>query len=559
MADTSSSIDQIIAGGAGASSRADFSKLPGILDSYFKGRDEAAKNDLRDAFKDGVPTDASGQPDFGAMAKTLFQKGGVDQGLAAANVDLNRQGIQQNREGAVFAATGQPGGQPQQAAIVSPPSANRTATAVVAPPLNKGGAGPQQGAPQGGSPTPQGGNATLAQVLTAQGFPNDQIGAMSASLARQLGMEDPNAPINTQDPEVRNVLAPAIQQFKRMGVGQVQGQPQPGSTAPMVPTPVSTQSVQPQGAPPQQQPAPQQPSPFQNAVAAGLIPPGVDPNRYVAGLKYRAAALPKGPAQEFIQSQVNAIDKASELTTTQRDYNASQKNPKMDDYIAQQEAAKASAKGVAEANVKEQNELIDSGRSASQRLTTLNTLANIVNSDKNLTLGFGADTALKVKMAMKQLGVDVGDLSGAEAIQKLNAALASESAKAISARPAQFEFKTFLGNNPGLSLDKQGNQRVIGIFSQLAKREVDLGRLARQNRDNWDNWDSVVQQYDKQNPIHDPASGRVITTDSVVAPGPQKASGQSVAMPPPKAGEIVNGHIFRGGDPRVKASWAPIT
>jgi len=210
---------------------------------------------------------------------------------------------------------------------------------------------------------------------------------------------------------------------------------------------------------------------------------------------------------------------------------------------------------VAEADVKEQNELIGAGRQATQRLATLNTLSNIVNSDKNLTLGFGADTALKVKMAMKQLGIDVGDLSGAEAIQKLNASLASESAKSISARPAQFEFKTFLSNNPGLSLDKQGNQRVIGIFSQLAKRDVDLGRLARANRDNWDNWDNVVEKYDKQNPIHDPATGRVITTDSIVAPGPAKAAPQNKTPALEPGRTVINGYTFKGGDPKNKANW----
>lgn len=540
-------IDQIIAGGAGASSRADFSNLfSGGFDAYNKGRDEKAKNDLRDAFKGGVPTTPEGQPDFGAMAKVLFQKGGLNEGTAAANLGIQQQGLEQNREGATYAATGQSGGQP----VVSPPSSNRTAGTVVAPPLNRGGvqAPGQSGQPQSGGGQ-QGG--TIMQVLSAQGIPNDQLGAASASIGRQLGV-DPTAPINLQDPQVRNVLVPALAQLKKMGIGQVQPA-QPGDNPPQAAVqPMPQQIVQggpPQGAPPQAQTS----SPFANAVAAGLIPPGVDATRYVAGLKYRAAALPKGPAQEMMQSQVNAIDKASELTQTQRDFNASRANPKMDEYAAQQEAAKTTAKGVAEADVKEQNDTINAGKQASQRLATLNTLSNIVNSDKGLTLGFGADTALKVKMALKQMGVDVGDLSGAEAIQKLNASLASESAKAISARPAQFEFKTFLGNNPGLSLDKEGNQRVIGIFSQLAKRDVDLGRLARSNRENWENWDNVVQQYDKQNPIRDPASGRVITTDSVVAPGPAQQQNKPPALEPGKT--TVNGHVYKGGNPNMKSSW----
>src|SRR3981189_3043166 len=88
-------IDQIIAGGAGASSRADFSNLfSGGFDAYNKGRDEKAKNDLREAFKGGVPTTPEGQPDFGAMAKVLFQKGGLNEGTAAANLGIAQQNQQ---------------------------------------------------------------------------------------------------------------------------------------------------------------------------------------------------------------------------------------------------------------------------------------------------------------------------------------------------------------------------------------------------------------------------------------------------------------------------------
>jgi hypothetical protein len=521
-------IDQIIAGGAGASSRADFSSIGGLADAYYKGRDEAAKNSQRDLFKDGVPTTPDGQPDFAAMGKALFQTGAFDQGVQASNLDIARQGIQQNREGAQFAATGQPGGAPQ-APIVSPPSLNRSAPVAVAPALAKNGNGPQQDGPP--PQAPQGSVGTLAQALAAQGIPNDQIGPASASIARQIGLSDPNAQINFQDPQIRNVVAPAIMQLKRMGLGQVQGQPPQGAPqqqpqqvaqqAPGVPQQQPPQAQQPQAQPPQQ---PQAPNPFANAQAAGLIPPGVDPNRFVAGLKYRAAYLPKGPAQELIQSQVNAIDKASELTATQRDFNASQANPAIDERAAQQKADEAHATGVAQSDIKEQDGIISAGSMARQRLATLNTISNIIDTDKNMTLGFGAETALKVKKALENIGWNVGDLSGPQAISKLNGLLASESAKGVSARPAQFEFKTFLTNNPGLDLDKAGNQRVIGIFSQLAKRDVDLGKLARQSRDDWQNWDNVVDNYDKKFPIKDPVTGRPITTDSIVAPGPAKTT-----------------------------------
>jgi hypothetical protein len=555
-----SDINQIIAGGAGSSSRADFSGIGQLADAFYKARDEQAKTDLRDAFKNGVPLGPDGQPDFGAMAKTLFQKGGLDQGVGAAKLGIEQQNLQGQRDDANFIA----GGSQPQNSIVSPPSINRSGSATVAPAINQGKPQPQQG-------------GTLMEVLAAQGIPNDQLQAAGASVARQIGLQDPNAPIDLNDPQVRNVLVPAIQRLKSAGIGQVQP-PQPGDNAPQgqpqsqMP-PQAPQQAQPQqvAQPPQMAPqaqpvmqpqaAPQQaPNPFANAQAQGLIPPGVDPARYVAGLKLRAAGSPNPGVQKASEALLTEINKASELTSSQRDFNASQANPKIDERAAQQKADEAHATGVANSDIKEQDGIISAGAVARQRLATLNTISNIINTDKNMTLGFGAETSLKVKKALENIGLDVGDLSGPQAIQKLNGLLASESAKGVSARPAQFEFKTFLTNNPGLDLDKAGNQRVIGIFSQLAKRDVDLGKLARQNRDDWQNWDNVVEKYDQLNPIKDPFTGKPITTNSIVAPGPTPAKGgtspTTPAAPKLEPGKtVVNGHTYKGGDPNMKSSW----
>lgn len=526
-------IDQIIAGGAGAGTTADFSGVPKILDAFYKGRDEAFKDDQRNAFKGGLPMGPDNQPDWGTISKTLIQNGAFDQGVAAANLGLQQRKLQYGQD--VDSQIN--GGQPQAQQVPNVPSINRSATTVVAPPLNRGQ--PQQPPQQ---------QPTVMTILAAQGIPNDQLGAASESLARQIGV-GPTDPINPNDPQVRNVLVPAVQRLK--GVGQVQpGQPQQQPQAP-------PQQPAPQMAPQQPQPVAQtvpqaqpvaQPQAGPDPRFVGLVPPGRTPEQQIMLLSRAIASgnLPPDQAKLY-KDRIDAITKAAEPTQAEKDFQAASRNPKLDDYVAQQEASKASAKGVAEADVKEQNDLIAAGKTASNRLTTLNTLSNIIGSDKNLTLGYGADTALKVKMALKQIGIDTGDLSGAQSIQKLNALLASESTKAISPRPAQFEFKTFLGNNPGLSLDKQGNERVIGIFSQLAKREVDLGRLARQNRDNWSNWDSVVENFDKTHPIKDPTTGKVITTDSVVAPGPKATPAGSAQAAPaayPNARRAADGYFY---------------
>jgi hypothetical protein len=257
--------------------------------------------------------------------------------------------------------------------------------------------------------------------------------------------------------------------------------------------------------------------------------------------------------------------KNQEATTEMKNAAASGQNlPAYQEKQGELAAQQAGATERAKVDVAEQQDYIKGGKTASDRLTTLNTISNIIGSDDKMKMGFGAETALKVQMALKSLGVDVGDLSGPQAIQKLNAVLASESAKGVGARPTQFEFKTFLANNPGLSMDKAGNERVIGIYSQLAKREVDLGRLARQNQDNWSNWDNVVEKYDKSHPIKDPSSGKVITTDSIVAPGPkqgaQPAGARQFSSPGDVHAAIAAGQLKKGDtftDPNGKTRIVP--
>jgi hypothetical protein len=314
----------------------------------------------------------------------------------------------------------------------------------------------------------------------------------------------------------------------------------------------------PQAAPPQGS----QPASFDQRFT-GLVPPGRSPEQQLMLLRRAIGSglLPPEVAKAY-QAQAEAIQKAFEPTPEEKAFLASKRTPGLDDYTAGKTADTKRAEAVAAADVKEQQGFIEGGKEAQQRLTTLNTVANIVQSDKNLTLGFGAETALKMKKALQQMGIDVGDLSGAQTIEKLNAQLASEAAKSVSPRPAQFEFKTFLNNNPGLNLDKAGNLRVLGIFGQLAKRDVDLGRLARANRDNWQNWDGIVAEYDKTHPVIDPVTKTPLSTDSVIAPGPQprqtnQASPAAPSLEPGKT--MINGYRYKGGNPKDRANWEQAT
>jgi len=256
-------IDSIIAGISG-NTRADFSGLfSGPVDSYNKARDEKAKNDVRDAFKGGVPTLPDGSIDYGAMQRTLYQKGALDQGNALSGIAA----------GAEDRALYYGGGQPQ--AQTGPPSTSRN---TVTPDPGKRMDAQPTAAPQAPPGQPP---ATVMGVVAAQGFPNTELQKISESIARQLGV-DPTAPLNLQDPQVRNVLAPAIAQFKRMNLGQVQpGQPQGVSQAPPQAPPVMAQA--------QPQPAPQGFQPPPNVVAA-QNDPELKRLRFLSGSQNKAVA-----------------------------------------------------------------------------------------------------------------------------------------------------------------------------------------------------------------------------------------------------------------------------
>ena len=504
-------IAQLLANAADTKADFNFGKL---ADSYWAGLENAYKQRSRDAFQDPGLYDAKGNLDPEKAFQQTLRVGGIPAAEAASKLSdaaTTRQfygnAAGMNRD--LYGGGGAAGG------IVSPPSITQSgAREAVQPDLTQ--------RTNTASPGAGGQGTTIASVLAAQGIPNDQLEAASGSIARQLGV-DPKAPIDVNDPNIRNTLVPAVQQLKRMGIGQTyqQGQATP---APQVIPPVNPQVAQNVGVPPQvasqppqvQQP-PVQPPPQAPVVASdaesqslgGLISPGllrVGGGTAAGALNFLESRLRQGlpPAiAKDVEAQVAAI--RSRIGAVE------------------QKASETRATARATSDVKEQDEYIAEGKQAQNRLFALNALVNVASNDKNDGFGFGSETELKIKKALMRLpgmGDAFGDLSGTELVQKMNSVLAGEMAKSVTNRPTQFEFKTFIANNPGLLTTREGTVRLAGIYQQLAKRDVDLGKAAR-GQDNWDSWGNTVERYDAMHPIIDPVLKKPIYTQSIVAPGPE--------------------------------------
>lgn len=544
-------IDQIIAGGAGSSSRADFSGLANLPEQYWKGVDRRNVQDTRDLFKDGIPLTPDGQPDYPAMRNAFFKVGNPTQAVALDNLDIQRQQLKFGQQQSQGIQNFEGGGAPGQSAPILPPSANRSASTPVAPALNRGGTDqPAQGAPGAASPqqpgAPQGG-ATIMKILDAQGIPNDQLGAASASVARQLGV-DPNEPIDINDPRVRNVLVPAVQQLKRAGVGNVipAGQPAPDqplqqppqvmgpggaaqlnaqgvypSNAVMMPQgqpPVVAQGGQPPqpGPPPgPPQPPPQamppqgQPGPVTNAVTGTAAP--ATPSRVDQAIAYYAGIMsnPISPKTnvDLAKSRLESLQKNTELTPAQKDYVQAVTQGyrgTQDEHIAKTEADKAYATENVKSYIKKYDTIQTAGERARVDLPQLD-LARKLTEDPNFYSGVGEKYNLLLKRAITALGGDENTAAPQEAFRKIVSNSILDQIKSMAGtgpiRVAEMKIMQDAAANPDNT--PQSNRLLLELSSRLQKRSAAIADMAQSyNGGRLDSgFDKKVAAYDRANPM----------------------------------------------------------
>lgn len=515
-------IDQIIAGGAGSTSRADFSALADIPAAYWKGKENRNIQDNRDVFKGGVPTNPDGSVNYGAMRDALFKLGNIQQGTALDNLDIQRQQLKFGQQQSQGIQNFEGGGQPQPAAPLLPPSANRTVTPNA--PATGSGVNPQaQGAPTpSGAPT-----ATVMKILDAQGIPNDQLGAASTSLARQLGV-DPNEPIDTTDPRVRNVLGGFIRQIKTAGVGNIipPGQPapdQPLQQPPQVMGPGGAAQPNAQGgAPPQPGPPPGQPQPPQampqgqpgpapvTAPLTGTAGPST-PSRVDQAIAFYSGIMsnPISPKQnvELAKTRLESLQKSAELTPEQKNYVQAKLQGfpgTMQEYQTQTKADEAYATKSVESNLKKYESIQTAGERARVDLPQLE-LARNLTEDPAFYSGVGEKYNLLLKRAVTALGGDPNTAAPQEAFRKIVSNSILDQIKGMAGtgpiRVAEMKIMQEAAANPDNT--PQANRLLLELSSRLQKRSADIADMAQAyNGGRLDSgFDKKVAAYDRANPM----------------------------------------------------------
>jgi hypothetical protein len=206
-------------------------------------------------------------------------------------------------------------------------------------------------------------------------------------------------------------------------------------------------------------------------------------------LASRLASVPGGMGAGIAAQFKDAADQAGKVSEQYRKFGLGQqeKSPEeraaarlgktVPEYQGEQEAAKK----LGEAVGKRIGEAVEAGGSAARStINTLNVMEDAIRAGgHNISFGPGAEGWLEFKEAVNNVfpGLFKG-VAESEVIKKLNAKLASESAKAMTARPSQLEFKAFMSNNPGLATSARGTLMLIDILRQSQGQAIKLGNLA---------------------------------------------------------------------------------
>jgi len=514
----------------------------------------ARQQQAMNAFPNGVPTLPNGQPDINAIVNKAAQVGGLG-AVQPLLPWLYGQSMGETAAKMIY-----PG---QDQAQAQPPAAQQTAG-----PANLSGPAPfmaGRGTAQPAAPGDQG--ADTIRSIATESYGGQEAGPAIRQVSQQLRI-GPDADLSADQ---ANQVKSAIGRLKlAQGAGRstdLGNQPQTGVSEDTAqpPQPTSAAEVQNNGPRAAVQAQPGGPArtvaalPDQaaNEVRRVLASGDVRQAQQLAD-RMRAAAAYVMPANknlgELYKSQAEVIEKRMQPVIEAGKAAAERTGPEREaaragQTVPQYQGTLKTTEGVGQAIGKRIGEVVEAGgMSARHTINTLDVMNDAVNrAGNNLSTGPGHEFVLKAKQFLQNAfpEANIKGLQESEVVVKLNAYLASEAAKSMTARPSQLEFRTFMANNPGLANSVKGTKVLIDVLRQMKQQDIDLGRLAM-NRNNWDNWTDVEDRFYKAHPLNSPFTGKPLNANEV-EPG-----GGGTLTP---GVSTYRGNLYIGGNPHDKASW----
>jgi hypothetical protein len=360
------------------------------------------------------------------------------------------------------------------------------------------------------------------------------------------------------NPQVRNVIVPAIQQLKRMGIGQVAqaGQPQQQDIPPVNPQ----QNQGTFGAPPA-------------TPTRGAVPTGNDPEIQKQIATYTAIAsnpaYPKS-VQEAAITRLKALQEQGAPTGPMKEYDLYRRQggtSNLQDFMAENEAKKTAATEDAKLGAKKYEGLVEAGTKAQMEIPQLDLLKEQMN-DPNFFSGAGEKYNLLYKRLKSAVGIDPEAAVPQEYLRKATAANVLSSLGALKGlgqiRVAEINMAREAAASPDNSIP--ANKLLVEISKRTHERNAQIAEMAQDYKEKNGvldpGFDKKVTAYYKGNPLFSDAE--IKDWHKVI--GEQKPAAKQAASVPQfnspadvhaavAAGKLKSGDSFT--DPSGKTRYVP--
>ncbi len=529
-----------------ARTNADFSQIGNIPKAYYEGQDQAYKQKLRNVFSDengGLPRDKDGNVDFQKAYERLVTVGGAPAIDSAGS--LATSGLTQDRIRYAPTVSG----------IMENPGPG------VTPSANRGVPRPDSQSSRQGGDSPD----SLVSFVSAAGIPDElagpHINTLSGMLSQALGRRiDPNAPLDMKDPKVRLVLAG----YKRGGIAPQQVPDQAPQSAggsvmqaggplqqpTIVSPPSANRSATAIVAPPLNRggvvapqsaaaPSPQPQTGYRgDPTLGGLIPPGYpDPGAYLARLQAIATSGRVLPDQlKTLEQKIGAIQMA--LQPTQDMKNAAASGQSLPDYQNRSDENMAQRDILTKSILPKLDDSQKLAMAGRDEIQAIHRSREQLDSPGGIFAGSFADQRLKIAKVAEFIGVPNADkIANTEAFgsaigsRVLSLVKNLGSGTAISNADREFAAAMAGGN---IKLDDKSIRRILDIGEQAARVKIDMHNGLV---------DRTLKTSEALKTYRD--------VYAVTPPGQYQK-----ALPPPKAGDVIDGHRFLGGNPNDERRWS---
>lgn len=191
---------------------------------------------------------------------------------------------------------------------------------------------------------------------------------------------------------------------------------------------------------------------------------------------------------------------------------------------------------------------VEDAQARARDLAAMQGAVDAIQKNGGTTGGMGQAQALEIQKTVNAGAAALGleppinekGIADKEFLTKFNRQIAGAQAKgAMGTRVTNFEMSNYLKANPGLEMSITGNQRLIGIQSQIEQRNVAVGNAIREatatavgagKRVNPAEVQKIIKDYDETHHVRDPVTGQDLTQSYTLPEFQGKDQGTNAAL-----------------------------